>query len=206
MNTLPYLKITAWRRHFVFTVWLLISLLFQVSGADAQSNWNFTFRAGASIPTSPLGQTKLNPGLGAEGFFSYRFQSYFSMYAGWSLNRFSASHSFAGEDVTFEETGYLVGLRMIQPLGAQKTDLIIGVGSVYNRLEVLNHKGDLIGGTAQGMGWQLEAGLLFPFGKKLIASPGIRYRVLPANIMVGGSETPATLKYLFASIGLLHNF
>jgi hypothetical protein len=128
------------------------------------------------------------------------------MYTGWSLNRFSAQQPFAGNGVAFEETGYLMGLRMLHPLPALKAHLVLGAGGVYNQVEVIDKKGDLVGGSSLGLGWQMEAGLLLPFGKKLVASPGIRYRELPGNIHTAGANIPTQLNYVFVAVGLLHNF
>ena len=93
---------------------LLALLVIATLSAKAQENekrFGIEVSSGASFATGKLNETSLNTGFGAEGIFHYRFLPHLGVYAGWGWNSFGADNSFAGNDVNFEETGYVLGLQ-----------------------------------------------------------------------------------------------
>ena len=99
---------------------MIVFLSMSSFAQESEKRFGFEFNSGVSIATKKIGDASLKPGFGFEGLFHYRFLPHLGVYAGWGWNRFGADQSFAGKDVCFEETGYVVGLNFNHPIGTSK--------------------------------------------------------------------------------------
>ncbi len=191
-----------------FLVLTAIVLFFQFSG-NAQENekrFGFELSTGASVATKKLGGSTLNPGVGFEGIFHYRFLPHTGVYGGWGWNRFGADNSFAGNDVCFEETGYVFGLQFKHPIGESSTSYYLRAGGLYNHIEIENADGDITHNSGHGLGWQLAGGLDFQLGKNWSLTPGVKFNSLNRDIDNEAVNIPVDLNYLQLRVGILKKF
>lgn len=193
-------------RNFLLSLPLIIFFLLLSTEAMAQAKWQANFRAGANFPTTKLGGADLNNGFGFDAGIAYRILPHLFVNTGWGWNRFSANQSFAGADMDFEETGYGAGLQFIHPIEKSKLKYVLGAGAIYKHIEVENNKGEIIANTGHGWGWQADAGLLIPLGKRFHLHPGIRYQSLSREFNIGTTKTPADLNYLSAGVVVSFSF
>jgi hypothetical protein len=170
--------------------------------AQGQGRWSFEFRPSVNFSTKKLGDANLETGFGAEGTFSYRFMPHVGAYAGWSWNKFSATQSFAGSNMDFEETGYCLGLQFIHPIVQSKVNYMIKGGGTYNHIETENSDGTIINDSGHGLGWQLGIGAAVPVSKRFNIVPEVRYRSLARDIEVDHVTTAVDLNYISVGIGL----
>ena len=185
-----------------------IILFFQFSG-NAQENdkrFGFELGTGASVAKKKLGGSTLNPGVGFEGIFHYRFMPHTGVYGGWGWNRFGADESFAGNDVCFEETGYVLGLQFKHPIGESKTSYYFRAGGLYNHIEIENADGDVTHDSGHGLGWQVAGGLDFQLGKNWSLTPGVKFNLLNRDVDNEGVNMPLDFNYLQLRIGILKKF
>lgn len=176
---------------------------------DAQGNgkrFGFELNSGVSVATQKLGGAELNTGFGFEAMFHYRFMPHAGVYAGWGWNHFASDNSFAGNDVGFEETGYMVGLEFKHPVGNSKLSYYLRAGGLYNHIEVENKDGDIIHDTKHGLGWQVAAGIDVPLGKNWSLTPGVKFNSLRRDLNDAGAIIPLKQDYVSARIGLLKRF
>jgi len=189
-------------------VFLTIFGLF-VMGSFAQENekrFGFELSTGASVATSKLSGVKLNPGFGFEGILHYRFMPHLSVYGGWGWNRFGADESFTGDDVCFEETGYVFGLEFKHPIGELPLAYYLRGGALYNHIEVENSDGDIIMDSGHGLGWQLAGGIDVPLGKNWSLTPGIKFNSLNREVNDEGVTLPLDQNYISVRVGILKKF
>lgn len=173
-------------------------------GSFAQDKWNVAFRAGLNVPTKDLGVTKLKTGFGFDGAVGYRFLPHLFVNAGWGWNRFGSEN--AGNN-DYEVTGYCLGLQFMHPIGSSNLQYIVGAGAIYNHIEVENSDGDIIGDTGHGWGWQAEAGLGIPFGKRTRLIPSIRYQSLSRELKIGNAAgSDVDLNYFSVGLGFSWSF
>jgi opacity protein-like surface antigen len=191
----------------VFAILGLMILL--TSGAFAQSSekrFGFELNSGVSLPVSELDNAKLNTGFGFEGILHYRFMPHLGAYAGWGWNRLSADHSFAGEDVDFEETGYVVGLQFMHPIGNSPFSYYVRGGGLYNHIETENATGEIINDTGHGFGFQLGGGVSYNFGNNWSFAPGIKFSSLRPDADFEGVSRSLDYQYISLRIGIVKQF
>lgn len=184
---------------------IFIILFFCSNAQEKEKRFGFELSTGASVATQKLGGTTLNPGVGFEGIFHYRFMSHTGVYAGWGWNKFGADESFAGNDVSFEETGYVLGLQFKHPIGESATSYYFRAGGLYNHIE-LENDGDVTHDSKHGIGWQFAGGFDFKLGKNWSLTPGIKFNSLNRDIENEGVNVPLDLSYLQLRIGILKKF
>ncbi len=186
---------------------LAILVLFSISNFAQENEKRFGFEIGSgnSVATRKLGGNKVNPGFGVEGIFHYRFMPHLGAYAGWGWNKFGADESFAGNDVCFEETGYVLGLQYKHPIGESKTSYYLRAGGLYNHIE-LETDGDVTHDSGHGPGWQLAGGFDFQLGKNWSLTPGIKFNSLSREIDFEGISKQLDLNYLSVRVGILKMF
>lgn len=185
-----------------------VFILFFISGIFAQSSdkrWGFELSAGPSVATQKLGGSTLNPGVGFEGIFHYRFMPYTGIYGGWGWNKFGADESFAGNDRDFEETGYVLGIQFKRPFGESSTAYYLRAGGLYNHIEI-EDGGDVTYDSGHGFGWQLAAGVDFNLGSNWSLTPGIKFNALNRDVRHEGVDVPLELNYVSLRFGLLKKF
>jgi opacity protein-like surface antigen len=189
-----------------FLIILTVILLMTIQNAKAQNNLSLEVRTGADFATEKLGDADLNTGFGFEATLAYRFMPHLSAYAGWGWHKFTADESFAGSDVDFEETGYTFGLQFLHPMGLSNLDYYIRAGGIYNHIEVENNDGNITADSGHGLGWQAEAGLVFPLNDNWSLKPGVRYRSLSRDIEIENVTTSTDLRYIELGVGISVKF
>lgn len=185
---------------------IILFFQFSVNAQEKEKRFGFELSTGASIATKKPGGSTLNPGFGLEGIFHYRFLPHTGVYGGWGWNRFGADNSFAGNDVCFEETGYVFGLQFKHPIGESKTSYYLRAGGLYNHIEIENADGDITHDSGHGLGWQVAGGLDFQLGKNWSLTPGVKFNALNRDVENEGVNVPLDLNYLQLRIGLLKKF
>ena len=190
----------------LFTLVLLAILSVSGMAQEKEKRFGVELSVGASMATSKPGDASLNPGFGFEGIFHYRFVQHLGVYGGWGWNRFGADNSFAGADVCFEETGYVLGLQYKHPIGTTPLSYYFRAGGLYNHLEIENAQGEIIGDTGHGLGFQLAAGVDYSLGRNWSITPGLKFNYLANDVEMEGVTTDLTHNYLSLRIGILKRF
>lgn len=173
---------------------------------EKEKRFGFELNGGFALPVSELDGAKLNPGVGFEGIFHYRFMPHLGAYAGWGWNHLNADDSFAGSDMDFEETGYLLGLQYQRKLGKSAVDWFVRAGGLYNHIETENPDGVIINDTGHDFGWQAAAGIDVPLGKNWSLTPGIKFNSLSRDTEFENAEKQLDYKYLSFRVGLIKRF
>jgi hypothetical protein len=192
------------KKNIILIAWMLIC--FSTRPLWSQDRFAVELRVGASFPTQELGDASLSTGFGFEGILSYRFLQHLGAYGGWGWNHFAADESFAGTDMDFEETGYLLGLVFNHPIGEKNLGFFIHAGGIYNHIEVENDSGDIIADSGHGMGWQAGCGLDISLGSNWQLRPGVKFQALSRELQIGELTTPVNLTYFFAGVGIAKIF
>ncbi len=173
---------------------------------ENEKRFSFEFSSGASVATQKLAGTSLNTGYGFEGIFHYRFLPNTGIYAGWGLNSFGADESFAGNDVCFEETGYVIGLQFKRPFGDSSLQYYLRAGALYNHIETENAEGDIINDTGHGLGWQLAGGIDFQLGNNWSLTPGLKFNALSRNAEFEEVSRKLVYNYISLRVGIAKQF
>lgn len=191
-----------------FTLVLLMSALCtqMIYAQQGSSRFSFEFAGGPSYANRTLAGADLNIGGGFEAVFHYRFMPHTGAYAGWGWNKFSADRSFAGDDMDFEETGYVFGLQFKHPIGAGNMNGYVRAGGLYNHIEIENTDGDIVEDTGHGFGFQLAAGLEIPVSQKWSITPGIKFNSLSRDLESGSVNRDLNLSYDCLRIGFHRSF
>ena len=176
------------------------------SPAQDENRFGFEFSTGASFPISEINETELNTGFGFEGIFHYRFLPHLGAYGGWGWNSFGADESFAGNDVNFEETGYVLGLQYKHPFGTSPVSYYLRAGGLYNHIETENEDGDVINDSGHGFGYQLAAGIDIPVGRNWSLTPGLKFQSLERDSEFNNVSTEMNYSYLQLRFGILKTF
>ena len=173
---------------------------------EKEKRFGFEVSGGASFATSDLGGANLQLGFGGEGIFHYRFMPHLGVYAGWGYNAFSAENSFAGNEIDFEETGYVFGLQFKHPIGISPVSYYVRAGALYNHIELENTDGKIIGDTGHGFGWQAAGGVDIPLGRNWSLTPGVKFNSLSGDVNMEGTTTQLDLNYIQVRVGILKKF
>lgn len=173
---------------------------------EKQKRLGIEFSPGVSMATQKLGGSTLNPGFGFEGIFHYRFMPHLGAYGGWGWNRFGAEESFAGDDVSFEETGYVLGLQYKRPFGESKLSWYLRVGGLYAHIETENSDGDVFNDTGHGLGWQFAGGLELGLGNNWSLTPGIKFNALSRESDFDSVTRQMDHNYVSLRMGLVKKF
>lgn len=188
---------------------VLITFLVVLMSSFAQEDekrFGFEINSGASFATTEIEGASLNPGFGFEGIFHYRFMPQLGVYAGWGWNRFGADASFAGNDVCFEETGYVIGLNFKHPIASSKLAYYVRAGVLYNHVETENADGDIINDTGHGFGYQVAGGIAINLGKNWSFTPGLKFNSLSRDTEFEGASKNIDYQYISARIGFTKQF
>jgi hypothetical protein len=188
---------------------LTIALTVFALNATAQNNqdrWAFELSTGASYATTEIGDANLKAGPAIEGTFYYRFLEHTSIYLGWGWKKFGSNHSFAGNNMDFEETGYTYGVQFKHPLANTRLNYVVRAGGIYNHVEIENTDGDIISDTGHGLGWQAAGGIELPLGRSWTLIPMVKYSSLSRDFESGADEFNSNLNTLSTQIGFAKNF
>lgn len=187
---------------------LIMSSVLSLSGVSQEKEKRFGFElsGGVSIATSKPGDASLQPGAGFEGIFHYRFMPHTGLYGGWGWNRLGADNSFAGENVCFEETGYILGIQFIHPLGDSPLSIYLRAAGLFNHIEIEDGSGDIIYDTGHGLGWQVAGGIEIPMGSKWSFTPGLKYNSIKSEVADGDEYRGINHRYIMLRAGFLRKF
>jgi len=175
-------------------------------GQENEKRFGFELNSGASLATKKIGDASPKLGFGFEGVFHYRFMPHLGVYAGWGWNRFASDNSFAGNDVCFEETGYVFGFNFNHSIGNSPLNYYLRAGGLYNHIEIENTDGDIINDTGHGLGWQIAVGIDINLGSNWSLTPGLKFNSLSRETEFEGVSKDLDYQYLSARVGLNKNF
>lgn len=193
------------KTRMIVTAIIMATLTLSGMAQEKNRRLGFELRPGASMSTVELGDTELKTGMGIEGTLQYHIWNGASVYAGWGWNKFASDESFAGSNIDFEETGYVMGLRYMYKFPESPLDIFLRAGAIYNHIEA-EDGGDIIADSGHGWGWQAEAGLDIALGKGWKLRPGLKYQSLNRDLTVGNITRNVDLNYLSPGIGIAKNF
>ncbi len=180
---------------------ILATITMSGMAQEKSRKFGIELRPGASLATGKLGDAELKPGMGFEGTLQYNVWNGASVYAGWGWNKFASEESFAGRNIDFEETGYVMGLRYTYQLPKSPMRLFARAGAIYNHIEV-EDVDDIIADSGHGWGWQAEAGVDIPLGKGWKLRPGLKYQSLNRDLSIGNATHNVDLNYLSLGLGI----
>ena len=186
-------------RRTVRTICFLAGLLAGGSGAAAAQGLlpiAFEGRAGLALP-----QGEWNDGGGLDTGFGYgvdlrvQILPLITAYGGWDRYTFNVS----GSSADAEDIGFHLGAQASLPLSA-----LTGVspfafaGLVFNRTTLSFGDGDsVVVESDRGFGYEVGAGLAFPFMPTLTLTPQVRYRAHGADFpsTIASDQTVAYLSF-----------
>lgn len=190
-----------------FLLGFLVLSFFSLTGVSQvkEKKFGFELSSGPAIAPGKLGGATLNTGYGFEGIFRYRIISCTDIYAGWGWNHFGAENSFAGNNVSFEETGYVLGLQCIHPV-VDGVSIYIRGGALYNHIEIENESGELLYDTGHGFGFQLATGIEIGIGSNWSINSGVKLNSLIRKVDIEDVSTSLNLNHISMNIGIVKKF
>lgn len=190
----------------LLTAAILAMLTLNSVAQEQEKRFGFELSGGASFATRDLGGANLKTGLGFEGIFHYRFMPHTGVYAGWGWNKFSSTNTFAGNNMDFDETGYVFGLQFKHPIANSPVSYFVRGGGLYNHIELENEDNDIMNDTGHGFGWQAAGGIDLPIGRNWNITPSVKFNALSRDINIEGTTTQLDLNYISVRIGILKKF
>lgn len=190
---------------FLITTFILV-FIFCSTAQENEKRFGVEINGDVSFATSELSGAKLNTGLGFETILQYRFMPYTSVYGGWGWNNFNADESFAGPDMDFEETGYILGLQFKHPMGNSPLAYFVRAGLLYNHIETENNDGEVLSDSDHGVGWQVAGGIEVDMGRNWSLAPGLKYNNLSGETKFEGNNYEFNHRYVAFRIGIVKRF
>ena len=187
-----------------FTVLALMSL--NLLAQESEKRFGIEFNGDVSIVSSDLAGASLNTGLGFETIFQYRFMKFTSVYGGWGWNHFNAEESFAGPDIDFEQTGYVLGLQFKRSIKDSPVSYFARTGLLYSHIEMENNAGDIISDTGHGVGFQVAGGVEVSLGKNWSLAPSVKFNSLSGETEFEGVNHQLDHRYVSLRIGIIRRF
>lgn len=187
----------------------LLTAFITVTAAQSQDTagrFGFELNAGISHATADIGNADLGTGVGFEGVLHYRILKHAGVYMGWGWKHFPSESSFAGEDIEFEETGYIYGVQFKHPFGKSGLSYILRAGGIWNHLELENSDGEITYDTGHGAGWQVSGGVEIPLWQTWSLTPTVKYSSLNRDFEIGTDNFSADLNYVALHVGLTKTF
>lgn len=189
-----------------FTVVLFLLFAGSIFAQETEKRFGVELNGGASLATQKIEGVSTQTGAGFEGLFHYRFMPHLGIYAGWGWNTLPAKHSFAGDDVCFEETGYVFGLNFSHPIDGSGLSYYVRAAGLYNHIETENADGDIINDTGHGLGFQLAGGIEIPLNSKWKLTPGIKFNSLSRETTYEGTTRELDYQYVSIRVGIARKF
>jgi opacity protein-like surface antigen len=175
--------------------------------AAAQGTVMVEVRPTFAIPVGKLAGASLamGPAFGLTG--STRLGENLHLYGGWDWAHFTAKNSFAGTNLDFDETGYVLGLRFERPCPrGHPVALRAEAGATYKHVEIENSAGDLISDSKHGIGYEAGLGVAMSLSDDWKLVPAARYRSLNADFTIGAAKTSGDLRYVTLEFTLSRSF
>lgn len=195
-------------RKLVISSCLLMGLLSAAGTAQAQGIFPLAVevRGAFAMPQGDWNESEaIGNGFGYGLDARLQILPLISLYGGWDHYTFDME-SAEGSETDASDSGLHLGGLVSLPLSA-----ITGVspfafaGLVYNRTTLNASAGSasLEGESDDELGYELGAGVAFPFAPTLSLTPAVRYRTHPASFTtVGDGEGDTTVSYLSLEVGL----
>lgn len=191
----------------VLAVIFFVAVMFATALAqEGEKRFGIELNGEVAFVSSDLAGSSLNAGLGFETIFQYRFIPFTSVYGGWGWNHFNANESFAGPDIDFEQTGYILGLQFKHSIKDSPVSYFVRTGLLYSHIEIENNAGDIISDTGHGVGFQVAGGIEVSMGKNWSMAPGIKYNSLKGEAEIEGENYQLDHRYVSARIGVIKRF
>ncbi len=188
------------------TIMMIAALTLTSVAQESEKRFGIELNGDVSFVSSDLNGANLNTGLGFETVLQYRFMPFTSVYGGWGYSHFNANESFAGPDIDFEQTGYILGLQFKQSFGESPISWFVRAGLLYSHIETENNEGEIISDTGHGAGYQVAAGIEVSLGKDWSLAPGLKYNSLSGETEVEGMNYELDLRNVSARMGLVKRF
>ena len=190
----------------ILSIALVILISATTLAQENEKRFGVELNGEVSFVSSDLAGASLNTGLGYEVILQYRFMPFTSVYGGWGYSHFNANESFAGNDIDFEQTGYILGLQFKHPIGKSPVSYFVRAGALYCHIETENNDGEIISDTGHGIGWQAAAGIEVALGKNWILAPGLKYNWLSGETDFEGANYQLDHRYVAARLGIIKRF
>jgi len=191
----------------VFLVLAMCAILaLGTTAQETEKRFGIELNSDVSIVSGDLAGASLNTGLGFEAILQYRFMPFTSVYGGWGYTHFNAGQSFAGPDIDFEQTGYVLGLQFKHPIGTSPVSWFVRAGALYSHIETENNNGDIISDTGHGIGWQAVGGIEVSMGKNWSLAPGLKYNWLSGETDFENATYQLDHRCVSARIGIVKRF
>lgn len=190
----------------VFITLAFLALL-SISGFAQEKGKRFSFEinGGPSVPTKEFVEG-IKMGFGFECTFQYRILPFAGIYGGWGANWLSTESPVADNNMDYEETGYVLGLDFMHPIGGSNISYFVRGGILYNHIETENSYGVIISDSGHGLGYQLAGGLDFNIGNNWSITPGLKFNSISGCSEIEGTTLEYTYQYISARIGILKRF
>lgn len=184
----------------------VMATIFSLNGIAQQDNKRFAFEISAGPSLGTCEPVNARFGLGFDGILHYRIKNNVGIYGGWGWNQFNVKTSFAGDDMDFEETGYVFGLQYKRPFELHNSSWFLRAGGLYNHIEIENESGEMMQDTGHGFGFQFTLGVEVPLGLSWSISPAVKFNSLSRDVLVEGDLSGMDFDYLSLRVGILKKF
>lgn len=187
---------------------LMLTAVISFSGIAQENEKRFGVEVNGEVSfvSSDLNDASLNGGLGFEAILQYRFMPFTSVYGGWGYSHFNAEESFAGSDIDFEQTGYILGLQIGHSIGASPISWFVRGGLLYSHIETEDNTGTIISDTGHGVGYQVAGGIEVLLGSNWSLAPGVKYNSLSGETDLEGVNYALDHRHVSARLGLIKRF
>ncbi len=190
----------------LFTLLTLALLSINSIAQETEKRFGVELNAEVSFVSSDLNGANLNTGLGFETILQYRFMPFTSVYGGWGYSHFNANESFAGSDIDFEQTGYILGLQFKNSIGDSPLSYFVRGGLLYSHIETENNDGEIISDTGHGVGFQVAGGLEVALGNNWSLAPSLKFNSLSGETELEGVNYQLEHRYVSARLGFIKRF
>ena len=191
----------------VLAVIFFVAVMFATALAqEGEKRFGIELNGEVAFVSSDLAGSSLSAGLGFETIFQYRFMKFTSVYGGWGWNHFNANESFAGPDMDFEQTGYILGLQFKRSIKDSPISYFVRTGLLYSHIEIENNSGDILNDTGHGVGFQVVAGIEVSMGKNWNLAPGIKFNSLSGETELEGVKYQLDHRFVSTRIGIIKRF
>jgi opacity protein-like surface antigen len=188
------------------TITMIATLTLTSVAQENDKRFGVELNGEVSIVSTDLNGANLNTGLGFETILQYRFMPFTSVYGGWGYTHFNANESFAGTDIDFEQTGYILGLQFKNSIGESPLSYFVRGGLLYSHIEVENNAGEIISDTGHGVGFQVVGGVEVALGKNWSLAPSLKFNSLSGETEIEGVNHQLDLRYVSARLGIVKRF
>lgn len=190
----------------ILSIALIASFTLTSIAQENEKRFGVELNGEVSFVSSDLNGANLNTGMGYEVLLQYRFIPFTSVYGGWGYSHFNANESFAGTDIDFEQTGYVLGLQFKRSINASPVSYFVRGGLLYSHIETEDNTGTIISDTGHGVGYQVAGGIEVLMGRNWSLAPGVKFNSLSAETELEGVNYSLDHRTVSARLGLIKRF